>query len=250
MKSSISVVILTKNEEKNIVDCIETVDFCNEIIVIDDASEDRTVESAEKQGAVVYKHALDNNFAKQRNFGLEKAKNEWVLFVDADERVSETLKKEIEFRITKPHIDGYNVRRIDTMWGKELKYGEAGAVKLLRLARKHKGEWVGHVHETWNMRGKVGELDSSLQHFPHPTVSEFLSEINVYTDIRSEELFEKKVAVSGIQIIVYPFSKFVFNYFVRRGYKDGLPGLVYALFMSMHSYLVRAKLWELWQKNT
>ena len=94
MDSRVSAVVLTHNEENNIADCLENLAWCNEIIVIDDNSEDRTVEIAKRYGVIIYSHSLDGDFSKQRNFGLQKAKNEWVLFVDADERVPMELRKE------------------------------------------------------------------------------------------------------------------------------------------------------------
>lgn len=247
----ISVVILTKNEENNIKECIESVKWCDEIVVIDDNSTDKSVDIAKKLGAKVYSHTLNNNFSAQRNFGLSKASHEWVLFVDADERVSIALWYEIMQRTNETFGDhtGYYIKRKDVMWGRVLKYGETGNSKFLRLARRDAGEWVGLVHETWKVKGNTGTLNNSLDHFPHTSIEEFLKEINYYTDLRSHELFEKKTKVHIWQIIMYPNSKFVLNYFFRVGFLDGLPGFVLAMNMSLHSFLVRAKLWLLWNKQ-
>ncbi len=246
----ISVVILTKNEEKNIEKCLENLSWCDETIVIDDDSEDKTVEIARKKGAKVYIHSLQNNFASQRNFGLEKAKGDWVLFIDADERISQALWYEIMAKTNAPFSPyaGYYIKRTDTMWGKQLRYGETGNIKLLRLAKKDAGKWEGTVHEVWKVKGKIDTLQNSLMHFPHQTIREFLQEINYYSDLRSLELRQKKIAVSWLTIVLYPKAKFVLNYIFKRGFLDGLPGLVFALIMSFHSFLVRGKLWLLWQK--
>src|SRR5438876_10935937 len=109
----ISAIILVKNEEKNITACLKTLNWCDEIIVIDDNSEDQTVAVAKKLGARIYQHSLDNDFSQQRNFGLEKAKHEWVLFVDADERISAALVAEIELKINNHELqeDGYYIKR-------------------------------------------------------------------------------------------------------------------------------------------
>lgn len=246
----ISAVILTKNEEKNIVDCIESLSFCHEILVIDDHSTDRTVDVAKKAGGLVFEHALENDFAQQRNFGLEKAKGDWVLFVDADERVSKDLKNEIIYKTEKDNgVNGFYIKRRDFFHGKELLHGETAHVQLLRLGKKEQGVWKGTVHETWEIKGNAGVLDSQLFHYPHPTINEFLKEINFYTDLRALELFKKDVKVSWYDMIIYPKAKFVQNYILRAGFRDGVAGLIMALMMSFHSFLVRGKLWQLWDQK-
>ncbi|QQG40489.1 MAG: glycosyltransferase family 2 protein [Candidatus Levyibacteriota bacterium] len=248
----ISAVILTKNEEENIEVCIKGLRWCNEVIVVDDNSTDKTREIAEKLGAKVIDHSLNNNFSEARNYGLEQTKGEWVLFVDADERISDSLAFEIGSMLTMQAVDAYDafyIRRIDTIWGRQLLHGENGMVKFIRLAKKTKGEWKGAVHETWQIKGRVGQLKNPLYHYPHQTVSEFLTEINYYTTIRAQELYKKRVKVHVWDIILYPKAKFFVNYVLKRGFLDGMPGLVVAILMSFHSYLVRGKLWLLWQKK-
>lgn len=243
MANPITCVILAKNEEKNIVDCMETLKWCSRIIVIDDFSVDRTIEVAKINGAEVHKHSLSGNFSKQRNFALEKCNTKWVFFVDADERVTEQLKAEIEKEIKKESISGFILKRKDILWKKTLDHGEMGNVKLLRLAKKNSGTWIGKVHEVWRVVGKTKELTNPLLHYPHQDISTLLSEINFYSDLRSEELKEAKAKVSPLEIIFYPFGKFIVNYFFKLGFLDGIPGLIMANVMSMHSFLVRGKLW-------
>lgn len=242
----ISVVILAKNEEKNIADCLNSVARCDEKIVIDDFSRDKTVEIAERNGAKVYRNRL-KNFSEQRNFGLAKAVNDWVLFVDADERVSQSLWYEIDHSINSAleKVEGYFLRRNDIMWGKELKYGENANTKFVRLAKKTSGKWSGKVHERWNIKGKTKTLNHPLIHYPHQSVQEFLNEINYYTDLRAHELYENKEKANWISIILYPSVKFMQNYIYKRGFMDGIPGLITAIIMSFHSFLVRGKLWML-----
>jgi len=246
----ISVVILTKNEENNIAACLDSLAWCDEKIVIDDHSSDKTVEIAKEKGAIVYTRILGDNFSDQRNYGIEKAQGDWILYIDADERVSSALWYEI-MQHTSESIDdanGYYIKRQDTMWGKVLKHGEVGNIVLLRLAKKNTGKWEGRVHEQWKVRGKTTLLKNPLDHYPHPTVAEFLREINYYTDIRAEELHKKNIKSSLLSIIIYPKSKFILNYFFKRGFEDGLAGFVFAMMMSLHSFLVRSKLWLLWQE--
>jgi glycosyltransferase involved in cell wall biosynthesis len=248
----ITAVVLAKNEEKNIAACLDSLTWCDEIVVVDDNSTDKTTEIAKRKGATVYSRAMEGNFAAQRNFGLHKAKGDWVLFIDADERLSSPLWYEIMAQTNESNNDikGYYVSRQDTMWGKILRHGETGTVRLLRLGRKDAGQWEGRVHESWKIQGKVEVLKNHLDHYPHETVEEFLKEINFYTDLRAAELFERKVKAYWWSPIIYPKAKFFLNYFLRRGFLDGLPGFIFAMLMSFHSFMVRAKLWLMWQKKT
>lgn len=245
----ISAIVLTKNEGKNIADCLETLTWCDELIVIDDQSTDQTVTIAKKHHATVYSHQLAQDFSQQRNFALEKAKGDWVFFVDADERVTKELQQEIQKKLPKTSADGYYFKRYDYLWGKKVSHGEIGQLRLLRLFKKESNVWKGQVHETASIHGKTEELIYPLIHYPHPSISEFLTAINIYSSIRAEELFKQKKHVSWYEIIFYPKAKFFQNYIFRQGFLDGIPGLILALMMSFHSFLVRGKLWQLWEKS-
>lgn len=249
INNKLTTIVLTNNDESRIVDCLDNLGFSNELIIIDDNSTDRTVELCKRFTTKIYSKALNDNFSNQRNYALNFASNEWVLFVDSDEFVSDKLAKEI-VEVTQNHdVAGYYLRRVDMMWGQKILHGEGGQTKLLRLAKKKNGKWHGKVHETWKIRGRVGELHSPLIHIPHPSISEFLSEIDKYSTLRSEELAEKKVKSGFLEIITFPVAKFVLNYLVKQGYKDGVAGLLYSVMMSFHSFLVRGKLFLLKKNN-
>ncbi len=246
----ISAVVLTKNEEKAIKDCLKALSFCSEIIVIDDYSLDQTVQIAQKLGAKVFKRHLNNNFSAQRNFGLIQANNEWVLFIDADERVPSMLKKEILSTINKnsSEIVGYYLKRQDIFLGKKLNFGETSRVKLLRLAKKKSGLWHGAVHEKWQVKGKKKTLKNPLLHNRGLTLGDFLRRINFYTTIRSSQLYEQEAKSNILEIFLYPMAKFLHNYIFRLGMLDQIPGFLMAAMMSLHSFMVRSKLWVR-QKN-
>lgn len=240
----VTAVILTKNEEENIVDCLLSLSFCDEIIVVDDESTDRTVSLAKNNGATVHNHPLEKDFAGQRNFGLKNAKHEWVLFVDADERISKELASEIECKTSQDNlVDGFLLKRTDVMWGKILQHGETSLVKLLRLGRRGKGRWHHRVHETWEIDGNISTLKFPILHMPHPNISEFLAEVNFYSTLRAQELYVQRARTSLFWIVAYPTAKFIQNYFLRRGFLDGNRGFIMALMMSLHSFLVRGKLY-------
>jgi hypothetical protein len=114
---------------------------------------------------------------------------------------------------------------------------------------KGKGEWRGVVHETWRVDGRVGKLQNELDHYPHQTIAEFLAEINMYTTLRARELYGKKIQVKGFEILLYPKVKFIQNYFLKMGFRDGTAGFIVAVLMSFHSFLVRGKLWLMYHKK-
>lgn len=247
---NLSAVILTRNEECNLKECIKCLDFCDEIIIIDDNSFDETTNLAKKLGAKVHKRKLGDNFAAQRNFGLSKARGKWVLFLDADERIAEDLRNEI-VQITNDPLVGYlglYFKREDYLWGKKLKHGETANVKLLRLARRKAGKWRRRVHETWEIEGQTRDFKNPLSHHPHPTLSDFIDSVNAMSDLHAKANLEEGKKSSLIKIIIWPLGKFVLNYIFKMGFLDGIQGFMVALVMSFHSYLSWSKLWFLQRK--
>jgi len=241
----ISAIILTHNNESSLKATLTSVTFCDEVIVIDDGSTDKTHMIAKKYGATVYSRLLAGDFAAQRNFGLTKAKNEWVLYVDADEVVPDKLQEEIQAAIHMIDVQGFFLKRDDVLWGRVLTHGETANVRLLRLAKKDSGIWKRSVHEVWDVPGVVGTLSCALKHTPHPTVANFLSDVNEYSTLNAKYFFEHKTRTNVFEIIGYPTAKFVQNYIWRKGFLDGMPGMIVALMMSFHSFLTRGKLWQL-----
>lgn len=249
----ISAVVLTKNEEKNIEKCLKSLSWCSEIVVVDDNSSDRTVSLVKRVGAKiykqslqtikVYKRSLDNDFSGQRNFGLAKAKGDWILFVDADEVVDGDLRKEIGSKIGDTSFDGFYVKRQYFFLGKKIEHGEIGQTWLLRLGRKGRGKWSRAVHEEWNIEGNVGRLESVILHHPNKTIFDFVSDINRYSEIHALENMKEKKPFNFLFVIFHPTGKFFVNYFLRFGFLDGTPGFVIAVFMSFHSFLSWSRLW-------
>jgi len=248
----ISCVILTHNNENKIESLLANVSWCDEIIVVDDDSTDKTRDIAAKKKAIVITHALNNDFAAQRNLGLTKAKGDWILFVDSDEFVSQELAGEIQgiTQSTDVATQGYFIKRKDRMWGREeLRFGETGNIKLLRLARRGAGKWKREVHETWEVKGATKTCVHPLLHSPHPDVKTFLAQINRYTTINAAVFYKQGKRANVVTIILYPVAKFIQNYFVKLGFLDGTPGFIMAMMMAFHSFLTRAKLWQLPNKK-
>lgn len=247
----VSAVVLTKNEEKNIQRCLDSLKWCDEIIVLDDNSTDKTSEITKRYNVKFFTRSLDSDFSSQRNFGLEHSSGDWVFFVDADEEVSLSLQNEILALLHDQFtfVNGCLVKRIDHIFGTELRHGEQGSIRLLRLAKKDSGLWKGKVHEQWSIKGKKTILQNPLHHYPHASIGEFLREINYYTTLRAKELYEMRKTTNLFQILLFPFGKLVANYAVKHGFLDRTAGIVVALLMSLHSFLTRAKLWVLWNKK-
>jgi glycosyltransferase involved in cell wall biosynthesis len=245
----ISTIILTKNEEKNIERCLASLKFVDEIIVVDDLSQDKTVELTKGKHAVVYERALANDFAGQKNFAMQQAKGDWILFVDADEELSKELADEIQKITTDKdnNIEVYHLRRRDFFWGTELKYGETSSARntgIIRLMKKGVGKWNGTVHETFQPTGSTGKLSGFLNHYPHQTIREFLQEVNYYSTVRAKELYKQGKKPNIFVTVAWPLGKFLYTYFFKLGILDGAAGFVYAFLMSFHSFLVRVKLEE------
>lgn len=245
----ISCVVLVKDEEKTIETCLQSIrSLVDEMIVIDDDSEDKTIEKAKKFGARVFKRPLKCDFAAQRNFGLKQAKGDWVLFIDADEQITTGLAEEIKTAVKKKEFNGFYLRRQEWFGGKWLRYGETGRIRLLRLGKKGVGKWQRKVHETWRIRGKVGELKNPLLHYSHQNISQFLGQINFHSTLHAQALKEEGVKFSLFRLIFNPLGKFIQNYIFRLGFLDGVSGFIFAMMMSFHSFLARAKLYQLWKK--
>ena len=216
----ISAIILSHNDQDSIGKTLKSLLWCDERIIIDDYSTDRTIEIAKKYTVRVFQHNLNDDFGVQRNFGLAKAKGEWVLFVDSDEVVPEELAKEIQ-EVVKNSTSSFYVKRQDWLFGKTLKHGETSKVWLLRLAKKNAGIWARPVHEVWNVGGETETLVHPIDHFPHQDVAQFISAINWYSTLNARYLFEIKVKVQWWHILIYPKAKFFMDYVWYFGFLDG-----------------------------
>lgn len=241
----LTAVVLAKNEAHNLPQCLESLQFCDGMVVVDDESADDTAEVARKAGAQVLQHPVTGDYAAARNWALTQVKSTWVLFVDADEQVSPQLAQEITRAIAKVECKGFLIPRIDYLWERQLKHGDVGRVKLLRLARRGAGQWINRVHEVWQIEGRVCLLRQPLLHYPHPRLVDFLRQINHYSSIRAQELRDCGQHASLFQIVSYPIFKFLYLYLVSLGILDGTPGFVHAMTMAFYTFLVRGKLWLL-----
>lgn len=243
----ISAIILTHNSQAYLKACLQNLSFCQEIIVLDDYSTDKTRQLAQSLGAKVIKRHLDNDFASQRNFGLKKAQYKWVLFIDSDEIVPRSLAKEIQSQI-KSTATNFNLKRQDWFLGRKLNFGETSRVRLTRLVQPGTGQWQGKVHEIFKSKLPLKTLKQPLYHQRSLTIKDFLSRLNHYTDIRAQQLLDQHQPFKLFQLLIYPPAKFLQNYILRLGFLDAFPGLSLAFLMSLHSLMVRIKLYDIQKK--
>jgi glycosyltransferase involved in cell wall biosynthesis len=244
----ISAVVLTKNEERNIKDCIKGLGFCNEIVVVDDNSSDNTCSIAKKMGARVFVHAMKKDFAAQSNFGMSKAKENFVFFVDADERITNKLAKEIK-DVDFGDYNAFFFRRVDYMWGRWLKHGESGNSQVIRLVRKDIGKWVRRVHPYFDFVGRSSKFENPILHYPHQTLSKFVESVNRWSGWHAIANGEEGKKATLVKIFLWPVGHFTKNYILKMGFLDGMQGFIYASIMSAHSFLAWSKLWLIQRRN-
>jgi len=189
---------------------------------------------------ITLKQPQITDFAKARNLLMTKAKTDWLLFIDTDEILTPALKKDIN-QVLKNKNYNYQLKRQDWFLNKKLNFGETSTVRLTRLIQKGTGQWQGRVHEVFQSNLPVKTLKHPLIHQRHLTINQFIDKLNHYSSLRAAEVKN----FSLFQLLFYPPAKFIQNYLFRLGFLDGLPGLAMAFMMSLHSLMVRVKLYEL-----
>jgi glycosyltransferase involved in cell wall biosynthesis len=246
MHNRISVVIVTKNEEKNIRKCIESVyDWVDEIIVVDSYSTDKTVEICKEYGAKIFQHAF-NGFGELKNFAISKATGDWILCIDADERVTPSLREEIKYCLSCSKRNGYIaylIPRKTIAWGKWIKM--LYPLYQIRLFKKGYASFSNKkVHETIIASGHVGKLKNPLIHVTYKTMSDYFEKFNRYTDLQAQELLaqgEKSLCYGFIQGL----KVFFWYFFIKRGFMDGYHGFLLSILAFLYQIVSYWKLNEL-----
>ena len=238
----ITATIITLNEERNIARAMESLRCCDQIVVLDSGSIDRTVELASKLGAkVIEGHWL--GYASQKNRAAEYAEHDWILSLDADEALSEALEGEI-WNVKKrgPQYDAYTVPRLAKYMGRWILHGGWYPDRKVRLYNRHRAKWVGDfVHESVKVDGRVGHLESNLLHFTCDSLSEHLKTLDRYTTLAAEELVARKTKIGLSNLILDPAWTFLRSYVLQRGFLDGLEGLTIAHMAAIYTFLKYAK---------
>lgn len=249
-KISISAVLTVKNEEKKLADSLMSVKWADEIIVVDDGSTDRTKEIAQKFTDKIYPHVSVGYVEPVRNFAISKATSEWVLLLDADERIPESLAVKLrEITQFETNATVVSIPRRNIIFGKWIAHTGWWPDHQIRFFRKGSLVWPEQIHKQPEIKGEVLQLEAkteySIEHFHYETISEYLQRLNRYTDIEARDLVKSKNDFTWTDIIKKPFSEFLSRFFARSGYKDGLHGLVLAFLQAISMFIVMLKVWEI-----
>lgn len=245
---NISAIIISKNAEEMIADCLQSVSFCDEIIVVDGGSVDKTNEIAKKFGVKIVK-GTSSSFAEQRNIGLRAAKGEWVFYVDADERVSKELKSRITIHeLRDQKFTAYKIKRKNFYFGNhEWPYVES----LERLFRRDKLKgWQGELHESPVIDGEVGELDGFLLHYTHRDLTSMLEKTILWSEVEAILRFDAHhPKMTWWRFPRVMLTAFYDSYVRQQGWKAGTAGLVESIYQAFSMFITYARLWEMQNQN-
>lgn len=245
--STISAVVITKNEETNIGPCLESLRWVDEIVVVDAESTDGTVAEARRFTDKIFVRSWPG-FGPQKNFGFEQAQSEWILIVDADERVTEELQEEIQGILknkSSENVAGYEIPRRNFFYGFWMKFGGMFPDYQIRLVKKGAVKYDDTLlHENLRLQGSVKKLQYFFNHYSNPTITHHVRKMAQYTSLASQEKLKRRDRVTLLNLggnhLVTLFKICVF----RGGWRDGVPGLIASLFASMHTFVKYSKAYE------
>ena len=255
-KNLLSVVVSVFNGEKELNDCLKSVSFADEIIVINNSSTDKTEEIARRYTDKIFTRPNNPMLNVNKNFGFSKAVGEWVLCLDADERITPELQKEIKSTIEQlaslrnglnnGTIDGYWIPRKNIIFGKWIEHTGWYPDYQLRLFRRGKGRFPEeHVHEMVKIQGEVGYLKNHIVHYNYDTISQFLRKLGtIYAPNEAEQLIKNGYNFDWRDAIRFPVKEFLSRFFAREGYRDGFHGLMLSLLMAFYHFIVFFYIWE------
>lgn len=222
--AKLSVIVPTFNEEAFVEEALKSISFADEIIVVDSFSTDQTPEISKKYATKFLQRKFDN-FSNQKNFALKEATGDWVLFLDADERIPQKLKSEILTTLENPKHGGYKLNFPHYFMDRFL-YHHSDDV--LRLVKREGANFTGLVHEKLNCKGTIGKLKNMVEHYTYKGLQNYISKKEKYAWFQAEQLFVKGKKVTWGHLLIKPTFRFIKSYIIRGSYKDGVPGLTIA----------------------
>jgi glycosyltransferase involved in cell wall biosynthesis len=244
---TISAVIICKNEEENLRDCLESVKWADEIVVVDSGSTDATLDIAREYTDKVIHHDWEG-YGPQKQFAMEQATCDWLLNVDADERVTLELVDEIKALMAQqsPKCNGYTVPRRTFYLGRWITRGGWYPDRKMRLVRSGFGSWGDTaIHENLTVDGPIGNLKGDLLHFTYKDMADHLQVINEFTTLSAQKMYDEGKRHSLLNILTNPPWKFFRMYLLKLGFLDGIPGFLIATLGSYYVFLKYAKLWQM-----
>jgi glycosyltransferase involved in cell wall biosynthesis len=242
----LSVYMITFNNERTVEKALKSVTWADEIVVVDSFSHDKTMEICRKFTDKVFQRKWPGHRA-QYQYAAELTTHEWVMFVDADEEVSSELAKEIREILDRgaEGVDGFFAYRRTHYLGRWIRYGGWYPDGEIRLYRREKGKWEGGLHAKIEVKGKVKFLKNQYLHYTYRNISDQIQTIDRYSKIAAEDLSQKGERFSLFKLFFHPPFRFIKEYFLKSGFRDGLPGLVIAISTMYYVFIKYAKLWEL-----
>ncbi len=240
----ISVFVISRNEENNIEDCLKSVKWCDEIVLVDAFSTDNTVNKARNFTDRIFLREWDG-FSEQKTYALEKTCSEWVLSLDADERVTPELKDEILNVLEDVNsVNGFFIPRKSYFLDRWIKHSGWYPGYQMRLFRKEKTRVSQkRVHEGFIVEGESAHLMQPIVHYTHPTISDSLGKMNLYSPLEAEDRVHTK-NIRWFDLIAHPLSAFLRKYIAQKGFLDGMPGLILAVITAGLKMALYMKLWE------
>jgi glycosyltransferase involved in cell wall biosynthesis len=244
----VSAVLITRNAARQLAPCLDSLAFCDEIVIVDCGSDDGTVAMARGRGVRVIESSW-RGFGPQKQFAVEQASHDWVLCVDADERVSDSLRAAILAVLPAPTFGAYRFARCNRFMGRYLRHGEGYPDWSLRLFDRRRARWSADaVHEKVVAEGEVGTLAGDLLHDSAESLEAYLAKQNSYSSLAAEAALAAGKRAGVVQLLLSPVARFVKFYVLRLGFLDGLPGLVHILIGCSASFGKYAKMLAL-QRN-
>jgi len=251
-RGGVSVIIITQNEACNIRDCMKSVSWADEIIIVDAESTDGTRELCREFTNRIFVRPW-SGFANQKQFALDHASQPWVLSIDADERVPDELAQEIKTIIaSSPEHDGYKIPRLSTFLGKPIYHGGWYPGYQVRLFRRDKCRLsASRVHEGFVVDGSIGTLKNHMMHYTHATLEESLTRLNRYSTLEALDRFERlrDKKIHWWDLLAHPFAEFFRKFIAKSGWRDGMHGFLMATISAMVKLSLYAKMWEM-QKDS
>jgi glycosyltransferase involved in cell wall biosynthesis len=247
--SKLSVTVITKDEASQIAAALASVQWADEIVVVDSESQDRTVEIARGFTDRVVVHRWDG-YVAQKNYAASLAAHDWILSLDADERVTPALAGEIRAVLDTASHRGYRIPRVTWHLGRWIRSTDWYPDHQLRLYDRRAAQWTGrYVHESVTVQGTVGQLAGELQHYAYRDISDHLETIDRYTTYAALQMRERGIRPGFLQLAAHPPLAFLRNYVARGGFRDGTPGLIISAMNAYYVFLKFAKLRELQQRG-
>ncbi|MFZ3066079.1 MAG: glycosyltransferase family 2 protein [Nitrospirota bacterium] len=242
----ISVTIITHNEEENIENCLKSIKWADEIVVVDSFSADKTLAICKKYKARIIKYKW-LGYSKQKNLAIDNSRNEWVLSLDADERITKELLDEIKKEFERGDAaDGYYIARKNFFLGKWIKHCGWHPDYNLRLFKKTKGRFIEReVHERAEVNGAAKYLKHPMEHYTYKTLSDFISRLDRYSTLSAIELHKKGKRAGWSHLTIRPFTTFFKMYFLKNGFLEGFYGILLSGLYAFYTFSKYAKLWEM-----